>query len=146
MTLYSYHRGHHSNSSVIKIGKNCWQTCFLLFASILLMNLFSGPTISVHPYYEITHGTLYSINLKQLPHGPLQLPIHDQKKKSQKTGFLTLAFISLLSIQNAYHGPKNDVHDITYNALHPIGVSWRMPSSVWSFLGYCIALDRPRDI
>ena len=65
---------------------------FSLFASILLMNLFSGPTISVHPYYEITHGTLYSNNPKQLPHGPLQLPIHDQKwNKNPKKRFLDLS-------------------------------------------------------
>jgi hypothetical protein len=54
---------------------------FSLFASFLLIKLFSGSTISAYPYYEyeITHGTLYSNNPKQLPHGPLQLPIHDKK-------------------------------------------------------------------
>jgi hypothetical protein len=102
MNLYSNHRGHYSNSSVTKIVE---KHVFSLFASILLINLFSGPTISVHPYYEITAGTLYSNNHNQLPHGPLQLPIHDQK--SRKTSFLTS---SLPFTQNAYHG-KNKISD-----------------------------------
>jgi hypothetical protein len=38
---------------------------FPLFVSILLINLFYGLIISVHPHYEITHGTLYSNNPKQ---------------------------------------------------------------------------------
>jgi hypothetical protein len=64
-----------------KLGKIVEKHVFSLFASILLMSLFSGPTISVYPYYEITHGTLYSNNPKQLPHGPLQ---HSWPKMEQK--------------------------------------------------------------
>jgi hypothetical protein len=72
-----------------KLVKNVEKHVFSLFAYILIINLFSGPTISVHPYYEITHGTLYSSNPKQLLHGPLQPPIHDQKwNKKPKNRFL----------------------------------------------------------
>jgi hypothetical protein len=104
------------------MAKTVEKHVFSLFASILLIDLFSGPTISVHPYYEITHGTLYSNNSKQLTHGHYNYPSMTKNgTRSRKTGFLISASISLPYTQNIYHGPKNIVqpsHDITHNVIH----------------------------
>ena len=124
MTLYRYCRGHHSNSYVTKIGKNCWKTCFFYF---------------LPPFYSwicFLGQQLVSIHTMRSPMVPFTLTIPSSYlmghynypfmtkngTKSRKTDFLTSASISLPYTQTVYYGPKNNVqpsHDITHNAPHP---------------------------